>query len=83
MLKHGWCIGRPLRADLILEVSLPASERCLPLVALLDLDLMVGVAKVDLCEELGAVEAIEHLRYEGEGVAILDCYFVEASVVYH
>ena len=83
MLEHSWCVGSPLRADLILELTLPASERCLPLVSFLDSDLMVGVAKVDLREELGAVEAVEHLRYEGEGVAALDSDFVKAPVVHH
>ena len=43
---------------------------------------MVGVAQVDFREDLGFVEPIEHLRYEGERVAIFDCDLVEPPKVH-
>ena len=82
MLEHSRGIGRPLRAHLIFEVAFSASERCFPFVALLDPDLVVYIAEVDFCEDLCTMEPIQHLRYEGEGVAIFDSHFVETPVVH-
>ena len=42
---------------------------------------MIGVAQIDLCEDLCAVETIEHLRYEGEGETIFDSDLIETPVV--
>ena len=83
MLEHGWSVGRPFGADLVFEVALSASECNFSLVAFLDPDLMVSIAEVDLGEDLRAVEAVEHFRYEGEGVAVLDCHFAEAAIVHY
>ena len=76
MLEHGWCIGRSLRAYLILEVPLLASERRFPFIPLLDPDLVVCIFEVNLCEDPDFVEAVQHLRYEGEGVAVFYRYLV-------
>ena len=83
MLKHGKFVGRSLRAHLIFKVPFSASECCFPLIALIDPNLVVGVAQVDFGEDLGFVEPIQHFRYEGEGIAIFYCDFVETPIVDH
>ena len=53
----------------------------LPLVTFLDTYSMVGVAEVDFREYYRAVEAVENLVNEREGVLVLDSNGVKASIV--
>ena len=70
MLKHGRGIGWPLRADLVFEMTLATLECSFPLVPRLHPDLVVGIAKIDLGEDPGPMESVQHLRYEREAVAV-------------
>ena len=76
MLKHSRGIGRPLGADLVFEMTLSTPECSFPLIPRLHPDLVVGIAEVNLCEDSGPMESIEHFRYEWEGVTIFYCNFV-------
>ena len=64
-MKGCWGIGRPERADLVLEMPVATAERGLVFIPLLDPQLVLGIAQVDLGEDLGAMQAIQHLKYEG------------------
>ena len=64
-LKCCRSIGRPERADLVLVVSVEAAECSLVLIPLLNSQLVIRVAEIDLREDRGGVEAVPQLRYEG------------------
>ena len=66
---------------MILEEPPPAFERRFPFIPLLDPDLVVCISQVNLCEDPGFVEAVQHLKYEGEGVTVFDS-FVEPLEVH-
>ena len=83
MHKHIQHISGTLGADEVLIVPLPTPESSLPLIPLLDPNLVIGVAEVDFGEDLRKVESIQHFRYEGEGEAVFNHYFVESLVVDH
>lgn len=67
------------RHDRVFEVAVTTAESGFPLIALCDPDQVVGAAKVEFGEELGAGESIEEFGDKGERVAVLDCDGVEAS----
>ena len=84
VLKTGRCIGGTLGTDQVLVVAFLTPEGSLPLVPLPDPHLVIGVAEVNLGEDLRKVEAVQHLRYEGQGEAVFDGDLVETPVVdYH
>ena len=83
VLEASRSIGGTLGTDEVLVVALPTSEGSLPLIPLPDPHLVIGVAKVDLREDLRKVEAVQHFRYEGEGETILNRDLVETTVVDH
>ena len=72
-----------MRAHFVFEMPFPASERCLPLIPLLHPNLMVRVAHVYLGEDFGAMQPVQHFRYEGKGATVFDCNLVESPVVDH
>ena len=80
-MKHGRCIGGPLRAHLVFEVALAATEGCFPLIPCPNSKLVIGIAQIYLCEDFGAMQAVQHLRYEGKGVSVIDRDLVESPVV--
>jgi hypothetical protein len=81
MLERCWGIGEAERHDEAFEVTVAGAEGCLPLVAGLDAEEIIGAAEVDLGEDFGASEAVEGFRNEGEGVAIFYSDAIEAPVV--
>ena len=82
-LEHGRGVGGPLGAHLVFEMPLPAPECCFPFIPLLDPDLVIGVPQVNLGEDPGLVKAIQHFRYEGEGVTVFNSDFVEPLEVHN
>ena len=42
---------------------------------------MTSVSQVNFCEDLGEVEAVQHLRYEGEGEPVFDGNPVQTPVI--
>src|SRR5258707_10523649 len=58
------------------------SPECgLPLITLLDLHIVEPPAEVKYGEELGATEASQDIRDEGEGVGVLDCDLIQLLIV--
>ena len=53
--------------DQVLVVTLPTPEGSLSLVPLPDPHLVIGVAEVNLGEDLRKVEAVQHFQVGGEG----------------
>ena len=82
-LEHRWSVGDTHGTDPELVVAFPAAKGGLPLVPLPHPHLMVGIAQVDFCEDLGLVQAVEHLGNEGQGVSVFDGDVVETSAVHH
>ena len=64
-------------------MALPTLESYFPLTPLPDPHLVIGVAQINFGKDLGEVESVEHLRYEGEGETIFDCHPVQTPVVHH
>jgi hypothetical protein len=81
MLERCWGVGEAERHDEAFEVTVAGAEGCLPLVAGLDAEEIIGAAEVDLGEDFGASEAVEGFRNEREGVAIFYSDAIEAPVV--
>ena len=82
-MEHGRGIGRPLRADLVLEVAFLASKCGFPFIPLFDSYLVAGVAQVYFSEHLGQVQTILHLGDEGEREAVFHRDAIQAMVVDH
>ena len=61
MLEHGRAIGWSLGTYLVLKMTLSTPERSFPLIPRLHPDLVIGIAKIDLCEEPGPMESVKHL----------------------
>ena len=52
-------IGRPKKADLVLVVAVAAAKGSLVLIPLLDLQLVISIAQVNLGEDCGGVQAVQ------------------------
>jgi len=57
------------------------SKGCFPLISFAYSDSVVCLLEVDFTEDLGTVDSIHDLAYQGKGVAILLRDLVEAAVV--
>ena len=64
-------------------MALPTLESYFPLTPLPDPHLVIGVAQINFGKDLGEVESVEHLRYEGKGETIFDYNFVQPPLVHH
>jgi hypothetical protein len=62
-------------------MSITRSKGCFPFVSFAYSDAVVCLLEVDFTEDLGAVDSIHDLAYQGKGVAILFSDFVEAAVI--
>lgn len=82
VLESARCIAETEGHDQVFEVSKPSLERCFPLVTLSDADQVVGPAWVQFGKDPGITESLEKSQDQREWVAILNCNFIELSVVY-
>ena len=67
--------------DVVLKVTIPSSESCLPLVTLLDPDQVVCGVDVKLHVHLSTHQPVEHLVDQRQGVSVLPSQLVETAVV--
>ena len=63
------------------EQSSVGDEGCLPLMSILDADIVVPPSDIELGEVFCILELIDRIRDEGEGVGISDGVFIQVVVV--
>ena len=68
--KGGWSVRESEGKNKILKVTVARTERCLLDVVILDTNLMIALAEVNLREELGPLQAIEKLIYPRKRVDV-------------
>ena len=64
-LKHGWCIAEAKEHYGGFKESEGGDECCLPLICLLDMNVIVSPLDVELGEESGILHVIYEFRDEG------------------
>ena len=62
-------------------MTIPSSERCLQNVTFFDSELMIARSEVYLKETIGTLKLVEQVINTGDGILILDCDFVQLTVV--
>ena len=62
-------------------MPLPTPKSGFPFVPFFNPHLVIGVTQIFFFEDLGEVEPVEHLRYEGEGEAVLNRDLLQAPIV--
>ena len=80
-LESCGCIAESERHDSIFEKAVSATERCLPLVSLLNSDEVVAVLEVDFVEVFRTSNSFLKLIHVGEGVSVGDSDLVDCSIV--
>ena len=72
-LKSGGGIGHAKEHDGGFIESMVGDEGSLPLVALLDTDIVISPLYIKLCEDLGVFEFVDAIGDQGKGICISDC----------
>ena len=80
-LKCGRSVTEPEEHDSGLEQSHGGDKGSLPLVLLLDVDVVVFPSNVEFGKQGGFFHVINELRNEGERVGISDCVGVQVAVI--
>ena len=80
-LEYGGGIVKAKEHNGGFEESFVSDEGCLPLMAILDVDIIVSPMNVELCEVVSVFQLIHKVGDEREGVGIVGGMFVEVSVV--
>lgn len=79
--EAGWGVRQSKRKDEELVEAISSSKRGLVDIILMDLDLVVSRAEVDLTEDLGIMESVKQLVDSRQWVCVLDCLFVKGTVI--
>ena len=80
-LECGRRVAEVKEHDSWFEESFMGDEGCLPLVTILDVDIVVLPINIKLGEVMGVFQLVHEIRDEGEGVGVAGDVFVEVSVV--
>src|SRR4051812_27655427 len=80
-LEGGWGIGESKGHDLVLIMTVPGAKSHFGDIILVDLDLVIARAEVNLGKYLGFIETINQIINQGNGKTILDSDLVQGSVV--
>jgi hypothetical protein len=80
-LEGSWAVGEAKVHDQWFEETSICSEGGLPLIALSDADIIVSPSHVELGEVSHALESIDEIVDEGEGVLIFSRDGIECSIV--
>src|SRR4051794_2442553 len=75
-------IGQTKGHDTILEMAITSVECGFLGIIFMDVDLVIAGMKVDLREDLGAMELVGEVIDEGDGEPVLDGDAVECMIVY-
>ena len=81
LLKSGGGVGHAKEHDSGFIESVVGDEGTLPLVTLLDTDIVVSPSYIKLSEDLGIFEFVDEVGDQGKGICISDCVAIEVSVV--
>ena len=80
-LERGGGVGKPEEHHCWFEEAFMCDEGGLPLVAILDADVVVPPADVKLSKQFGVFEFVDEVRDEGEWIGIVGGMFVQVSVI--
>src|ERR1044072_2490372 len=79
--EHRWCIGNTERHHKILVVTITSSERSLSYIGFLDSYLMITRLQIYLRENSGSPKLVHQIVNPWNRVTILQCDFIQLSVV--
>ena len=80
-LEHGRGVAKAEEHDGWLEEPLMHNESHLPLVTILDADIVVSPTNIEFSEVANIFQLVHEVRDEGKGVGVTGGVFVEISVV--
>ena len=80
-LESSWRVGEPKVHNMWFEESSVCDEGSLPLVFLLDSDVVIAPSYIKLCEDTSSFQLVDDVSCKWKGVAILDRDLVKLSVV--
>jgi hypothetical protein len=80
-LEGGRRVAQSKEHDFWLEQSKFSHERRLPSIIRVDEDIIVSPADVHFSKEFGISEFVDQRRNQWEGISILDCPFINVSIV--
>ena len=80
-LKRSGSIGETKRHDAVFEMTITGAEGGFVFVSGCDTKPVECVADIDLGEELGAFDAIEEFRNQGQRIPILDGHPIESAII--
>ena len=80
-LENSWRVGEPKVHNTWFEEPSICDEGSLPLVFLLDSNVVIASSYIELREDTGSFQLIDDVSCKWKGVAILDCDLVKLSVV--
>jgi len=79
--ESSWCVPQPEWQESVLELPIPSAEcRCVH-IARLDQDEGIGVCEVQLCDDPGSAQPVEHLRDLWQRVYVLHSGLIQSFVL--
>ena len=81
VLEGGRGVGETEEDYSWFEEPFMSDERSFPLMSIFDSDIVIPPSDVKLSEYLCPLEFIDEIRNKWEGVCIMDCVFVDVSIV--
>ena len=80
-MECGRGVAKPEEHHCQLEESFVHDEGCLPLMAILDVDVVVPLTNIKFCEVASIFQLFHEVGDEREGVCITGGVFIEVSVI--
>jgi hypothetical protein len=80
--EESWRIRQTEGHNYVLIKPILGDECCLRYVRRLDPELMITWPQIYLQEHTGASQLIKQILYSGHGVLVLDCDFIQSSIIY-
>jgi len=80
-LESGWGIGEAKEHDGWFEQPVTSFKGGLPFVAFFNADIVIPPSDVEFGKPPFTRNAVNELRYEGEGISVRDCPLVQLAVV--
>ena len=81
MLEHGGGVVEAKEHNGGFEEPLVGDEGCLPLVAILNMDVVVSPMNIELGEVVSVFQLVHKVRDEREGVGVTSGVFIEVAVI--
>ena len=80
-LEGGWRVGEAKEHDRWFEESPVRPKGCLPLISLLDPDIVVTLSNIKFSEVLGVLHFVDELLNQRQWILVLDCPFIEFAII--